>query len=86
MRIRAVLMTIFAFILGLVPLVIASGAGEASQRGVGTAVFGGMLVASSVGVFPIPMLYLVFQRLREWFHGGATNRKSAPEAPAEVEG
>ncbi len=86
LRIRAVLMTIFAFILGLVPLVIASGAGEASQRGVGTAVFGGMLVASSVGVFPIPMLYLVFQRLREWFHGGATNRKSAPEAPAEVEG
>ena len=71
MRIRAVLMTSFAFILGLVPLVIATGAGEASQRGVGTAVFGGMLVASTVGVFLIPMLYVVFQRLREKVHGTA---------------
>ncbi|TNF56147.1 MAG: multidrug efflux RND transporter permease subunit [Gammaproteobacteria bacterium] len=71
LRIRAVLMTSFAFILGLVPLIIASGAGEASQRGVGTAVFGGMLVASCVGIFLIPMLYVVFQRLREKFHGSA---------------
>jgi HAE1 family hydrophobic/amphiphilic exporter-1 len=69
MRIRAVLMTSFAFILGLVPLVIASGAGEASQRAVGTAVFGGMLAASLIGVFLIPMLYVVFQRLRERIHG-----------------
>ena len=69
LRIRAVLMTSFAFILGLVPLIIASGAGEASQRAVGTAVFGGMLVASCVGIFLIPMLYVVFQRLRERFHG-----------------
>jgi len=69
LRIRAVLMTSFAFILGLVPLIVASGAGEASQRGVGTAVFGGMLVASCVGIFLIPMLYVVFQRLRERFHG-----------------
>ncbi len=69
LRIRAVLMTSFAFILGLVPLIIASGAGEASQRGVGTAVFGGMLVAACVGIFLIPMLYVVFQRLREKFHG-----------------
>ncbi|HSO84440.1 multidrug efflux RND transporter permease subunit, partial [Thiocapsa sp.] len=51
LRIRAVLMTSFAFILGLVPLVIASGAGEASQRGVGTAVFGGMIAASLIGIF-----------------------------------
>lgn len=69
LRIRAVLMTSFAFILGLVPLVIASGAGQASQRGVGTAVFGGMLAASVLGIFLIPMLYVVFQRLREWVHG-----------------
>jgi hydrophobic/amphiphilic exporter-1 (mainly G- bacteria), HAE1 family len=72
MRIRAVLMTSFAFILGLVPLVIASGAGEASQRAVGTAVFGGMLAASLIGVFLIPMLYVVFQRFRERVHGGQT--------------
>jgi len=69
LRIRAVLMTSFAFIMGLVPLVIATGAGQASQRGVGTAVFGGMLTAALVGVFLIPMLYVVFQRLRERIHG-----------------
>jgi HAE1 family hydrophobic/amphiphilic exporter-1 len=79
LRIRAVLMTSFAFILGLVPLVIASGAGEASQRGVGTAVFGGMLAASTVAVFLIPMLYVVFQRLREKFHG-----ESKQAAPADT--
>jgi HAE1 family hydrophobic/amphiphilic exporter-1 len=85
LRIRAVLMTSFAFILGLVPLITASGAGEASQRGVGTAVFGGMLVASTVGVFLIPMLYVVFQRLRERFHGGTTSRKSGRVAPTEAD-
>ena len=69
LRIRAVLMTSFAFILGLIPLVIASGAGEASQRGVGTAVFGGMLAASMVGIFLIPMLYVVMQWIREKAHG-----------------
>jgi len=79
LRIRAVLMTSFAFILGLVPLVIASGAGEASQRGVGTAVFGGMLASSTVAVFLIPMLYVVFQRLREKFHG-----ESKQAAPADT--
>jgi len=71
LRIRAVLMTSFAFIMGLVPLITATGAGEASQRGVGTAVFGGMLAAAIVGVFLIPMLYVLFQRLRERFHGTA---------------
>ncbi|MCG6859819.1 MAG: multidrug efflux RND transporter permease subunit [Chromatiaceae bacterium] len=86
MRIRAVLMTSFAFILGLVPLVIASGAGEASQRGVGTAVFGGMLAASLVGVFLIPMLYVVFQRLRERLHGGERQRGSAQRAEAQPNG
>ncbi len=69
LRIRAVLMTSLAFILGLIPLVIASGAGEASQRGVGTAVFGGMLAASMVGIFLIPMLYVVMQWIREKVHG-----------------
>jgi multidrug efflux pump subunit AcrB len=65
MRFRAVMMTSFAFILGLVPLVIATGAAEISRRGVGTAVFGGMLAASSIGIFLVPMLYVTFQRWRE---------------------
>jgi len=83
MRIRAVLMTSFAFILGLIPLVIASGAGEASQRAVGTAVFGGMLAASMLGVFLIPMLYVVFQRFRELVHG--TPPAAAADAAAPVQ-
>jgi len=66
MRFRAVMMTSVAFILGLVPLVWAEGAAMLSRRGVGTAVFGGMIAASSVGIFLIPMLYVSFQRLREW--------------------
>src|SRR6266478_5777728 len=64
-RFRAVMMTSFAFIAGLVPLVIATGAGQLSRRGVGTAVFSGMIAASFLGVFLIPLLYAVFQHLRE---------------------
>ncbi|MCU0954776.1 MAG: efflux RND transporter permease subunit [Hyphomicrobium sp.] len=66
LRFRAVMMTSFAFILGLVPLVIASGAGQATQRAVGTAVFGGMLAASFIGIFVIPGLYVIVQTAREW--------------------
>ena len=65
MRFRAVMMTSIAFILGLLPLVIATGAAEISRRAVGTAVFGGMLAASSIGIFMVPTLYVTFQRLRE---------------------
>jgi hydrophobe/amphiphile efflux-1 (HAE1) family protein len=68
-RFRAVMMTSFAFILGLVPLVFAHGAAQISRRDVGTSVFSGMLVASTIGIFLIPMLYVVFQRWREWGHG-----------------
>ena len=65
MRFRAVMMTSVAFILGLVPLVIATGAAEISRRAVGTAVFGGMLAASCLGIFVITGLYVLFQTLRE---------------------
>jgi multidrug efflux pump subunit AcrB len=65
LRFRAVMMTSFAFIAGLVPLVIASGAGRATIRAVGTAVFGGMVAASFLGIFVIPGLYVLFQSLRE---------------------
>ncbi|MBL3591700.1 MAG: efflux RND transporter permease subunit [gamma proteobacterium endosymbiont of Lamellibrachia anaximandri] len=64
-------MTSCAFIFGLLSLVFASGAGEANQRGVGIVVFGGMLAASIIGIFFIPMLYVVFQRQREWFHNSS---------------
>jgi hydrophobic/amphiphilic exporter-1 (mainly G- bacteria), HAE1 family len=65
LRFRPVMMTSFAFVLGLLPLVIASGAGAASRRAVGTPVFAGMIAAALVGMFIIPMLYVVFQWLRE---------------------
>src|SRR5216683_474076 len=64
-RFRAVMMTSIAFILGLLPLVIATGAAELSRRGVGTPVFCGMLAASSIGIFLVPMLYVTFEKLRE---------------------
>lgn len=73
MRFRAVMMTSIAFILGLAPLVIAHGAAQISRRGIGTSVFAGMIGASTLGIFVIPMLYVVFQRLREmkWRRGKA---------------
>jgi multidrug efflux pump subunit AcrB len=64
-RFRAVMMTSIAFICGLIPLVWAEGAAMLSRRAVGTAVFAGMIAASSIGVFLIPMLYAVFQGVRE---------------------
>jgi hydrophobe/amphiphile efflux-1 (HAE1) family protein len=65
MRFRAVMMTSIAFLAGLAPLVTAQGAAMLSRRGVGTPVFGGMLAASALGIFLVPMLYVAFQRVRE---------------------
>ena len=65
LRFRPVMMTSFAFILGLVPLVIASGASKLAFRNVSTPVFGGMLAASLLGIFVIPPLYVMFQAIRE---------------------
>ena len=63
LRFRAILMTAFSFILGVIPLVIASGAGARSRVSLGTAVFGGMLASTVLGVFFIPFLYYVIQSL-----------------------
>ena len=65
MRFRAVVMTSIAFVLGLVPLITAQGAAMLSRRAVGTPVFFGMLGATLVGIFLIPMLYVTFQTVRE---------------------
>ncbi|MBO0711179.1 MAG: multidrug efflux RND transporter permease subunit [Acetobacteraceae bacterium] len=66
MRFRAVMMTSIAFILGLIPLVWAQGAAMLSRRAIGTSVFAGMITASAIGIFLIPMLYVTFQSGREW--------------------
>ncbi|MBY0339213.1 MAG: multidrug efflux RND transporter permease subunit [Acetobacteraceae bacterium] len=75
MRFRAVMMTSFAFILGLVPLITASGAAALSRQAVGMPVFGGMLAASVIGIFFIPMLYVVFQTMRERVKGAFGRRE-----------
>jgi multidrug efflux pump subunit AcrB len=74
-------MTSIAFILGLVPLVIATGAAQVSRRAVGTAVFGGMLAASSIGIFLIPALYVTFQQLRERAKRRAKDSGERPGPP-----
>ena len=78
MRFRAVMMTSFAFILGVCPLVVAQGAAQLSRHGVGTPVFAGMIAASVIGIFMIPMLYVTFQSLRE--RSGARFRRVAAQA------
>jgi hydrophobe/amphiphile efflux-1 (HAE1) family protein len=64
-RFRPVLMTAFTFILGVAPMVIATGAGAGSRRAIGTTVFSGMLVCTVLGIFLIPFLFYVFQTARE---------------------
>ena len=78
LRFRPVMMTSFAFIFGLLPLVIAEGAGALSRRAVGTPVFGGMLAAATFGIFVVPMLYVVFQWLRERTAGSGAKKARRP--------
>ena len=74
LRFRAVMMTAVSFILGLWPLVIASGAGAIARRCIGTTVFGGMIFATAFGIYVIPMLFVVFVRRREKFHAKRRKR------------
>ena len=94
LRLRPILMTSFAFILGSVPLAVALGAGAGARQALGTAVVFGMLVATLVGVFFIPIFYVLLQRIseRQWPFGSAAvkaRRKkgsaaaSAPPSPAQ---
>jgi HAE1 family hydrophobic/amphiphilic exporter-1 len=64
-RLRPILMTSFAFILGVLPLVLASGAGQAGRHSVGTTVFGGMIASTLLNLFFIPVLYLIVEGARE---------------------
>ena len=64
-RFRPVLMTAFTFIIGVAPLVLASGAGAASRRHIGTTVFFGMIMATTLGILIIPSLYYIFQVIRD---------------------
>ena len=87
LRFRPIIMTSLAFILGVLPLVIASGAGSASQRAIGTGVMGGMIFATALGVFFVPVFFVVVRKL---FAGSERQRKKyaheddAPPAAIEV--
>jgi HAE1 family hydrophobic/amphiphilic exporter-1/multidrug efflux pump len=74
-------MTSFAFILGVFPLVVASGAGAGSRHSLGTAVCFGMLTATVIGIFMIPVLYVLVERLKEKLLGAA-----AVQATTVIEG
>ncbi|MDR3633705.1 MAG: multidrug efflux RND transporter permease subunit [Isosphaeraceae bacterium] len=84
LRFRPILMTSFAFILGIWPLVNATGAGAASRRALGTAVFGGMIAATVLAVFFVPVFYVVMQRLSEWRRGRRAEAAAEPAAERET--
>jgi len=66
LRFRPILMTSFAFILGVFPLVIATGAGAGARRSIGIAVFSGMIASTCLVVVFVPSFYVVMQRIEEW--------------------
>jgi AcrB/AcrD/AcrF family protein len=82
LRLRPILMTSFAFILGCVPLMLASGSGAASRGVMGTAVVFGMGIATLVGIFLIPVCYVFVQGLAEW--GGKSRRMLQPLHPSSL--
>ncbi len=68
-RLRPILMTSFAFIFGLLPLMLAKGAGAAGNRSIGTGAIGGMLIGTVLGIFVIPVLFIIFQSVQEKITG-----------------
>jgi len=78
-RFRPVLMTAFTFILGVAPMMIATGAGAGSRRAIGTAVVSGMLASTLLGIFLVPPMYYAFQRLREKGSGWRSKFKKETE-------
>ena len=82
LRLRPILMTAFAFILGVIPLMLASGAGAASRQSIGTTVFGGMLVATLLSLALVPVFYAVIERLREGRHASLASEHEVHEMSA----
>ncbi|UOB19236.1 efflux RND transporter permease subunit [Abyssalbus ytuae] len=82
-RLRPILMTSFAFILGLTPLVTARGVGAAGNRSIGTGAAGGMLIGTILGILVIPILFILFQWLQEKFSGAPVEIKNDIESSKE---
>ena len=77
LRLRPILMTSLAFGLGVVPLMIATGASAETQHAIGTGVFGGMVTGTVLAVFFVPVFYVVVMRLQERFDGWRASRQPA---------
>jgi len=84
LRFRPVMMTSFAFIFGLFPLVVAQGAGAVTRHAVGTPVFGGMIAASVFGIFLIPLLFILAERLRMRASGLVTGRRDLKKSQQDL--
>jgi HAE1 family hydrophobic/amphiphilic exporter-1 len=89
LRFRPIIMTSFAFIMGVVPLMFAHGAGAAGQQALGTAVFGGMVASTLLAVLFVPAFFVVFQSLGEWWGHGrpqieSTAASSTDRRPATI--
>ena len=84
LRLRPIVMTSLAFILGVVPLMISEGAGAEMRRTLGTAVFGGMLGVTLFGIFLTPVFYYVIQWYSDWGMSRRTNDSAAAQPPLEV--
>jgi hydrophobic/amphiphilic exporter-1 (mainly G- bacteria), HAE1 family len=79
-RLRPILMTSLAFVLGVLPLVVATGAGQVARRSIGTAVAGGMFLSTFLNVLFIPVLYVVVQTVRGRFGGGGRRHVGDPQS------
>ncbi|MBF03329.1 MAG: hydrophobe/amphiphile efflux-1 family RND transporter [Flavobacterium sp.] len=82
-RLRPILMTSFAFILGLLPLMLAKGAGAIGNNAIGTGAIGGMLIGTVLGVFIIPVLFIIFQALQEKVSSKTIETTQSEEATIE---
>jgi HAE1 family hydrophobic/amphiphilic exporter-1 len=82
-RLRPILMTSFAFILGLTPLVLANGVGAEGNRSIGTGAVGGLLIGTVLGVFVVPILFIFFQWLQEKISGAPKNANQEKELKEE---
>jgi multidrug efflux pump subunit AcrB len=84
LRLRPILMTSFAFILGCVPLWVATGAGSVGRQIMGTAVIGGMLAATMIAIFIIPALYVIVERVTGLFKHAPGSEGASEPRPMEA--
>jgi multidrug efflux pump len=86
LRFRPIVMTSLAFILGVVPLAISSGAGAAARHSIATGVIGGMLASTFIAIFFVPMFFVLFTTVTEWFMGLFRTKKTKPTPVASPTG